>query len=57
MSKEDLMISKLDWARDSQSEMHLRDVKNLAATGYDTEYVEYWTNTLGLSNLWNASKA
>jgi len=57
VSKEDLMISKLDWARDSHSEMQLRDVKNLAATGYDTEYVEYWTNTLGLSNLWNASKA
>jgi hypothetical protein len=50
--KEDLMISKLDWARDSRSEMQLRDVKNLAATGYDEEYVERWTTALGLSELW-----
>ena len=33
MSKEDLIISKLYWAKDSHSEQQLRDVKNLAATG------------------------
>ena len=36
VSKEDLIISKLHWARKSLSPMHLRDVRNLAATGCDT---------------------
>jgi hypothetical protein len=52
VGKEDLIISKLDWAKDSRSEMQLRDVKNLAATGYDEEYVDRWTKALGLSELW-----
>ena len=30
VSKEDLIISKLWWAKDPQSELQLRDVKNLA---------------------------
>ena len=56
-SKEDLIISKLFWARDSHSEIQLRDVKNLAATGYDAAYVERWTESLGLLTLWNECKA
>ncbi|MBC7909202.1 MAG: hypothetical protein H7Y30_01795 [Pyrinomonadaceae bacterium] len=51
-SKEDLIISKLDWARDSHSELQLRDVKNLLATGYDKNYLEKWTQELGLDSLW-----
>ena len=51
VSKEDLIISKLYWARDSHSEMQLRDVKNLLASGYDVEYVERWTRKLELSTL------
>ena len=51
-SKEDLIISKLWWAKDSHSELQLRDVKNLAATGCDTGYIEGWTHELGLLNLW-----
>jgi hypothetical protein len=52
VSKEDLIISKLDWARDSHSELQLRDVRNLLATGYDAHYVEEWTRKLGLTELW-----
>lgn len=55
-SKEDLIISKLWWAKDSHSEQQLRDVKNLASTGCDTVYVERWTNELGLHNLWQECK-
>lgn len=55
-SKEDLIISKLWWAKDSHSELQLRDVKNLASTGCDTVYVERWTNELGLQNLWQECK-
>ena len=56
-SKEDLIISKLYWARESRSEMQLRDVKNLAATGYEAIYIEQWTESLGLLTLWNECKA
>lgn len=51
-SKEDLIISKLWWAKDSHSELQLRDVKNLAGTGCDTGYIERWTKELGLLKLW-----
>jgi hypothetical protein len=51
-SKEDLILSKLLWAKDSLSETQMRDVKNLLATGYDTAYVERWTQELGLFSLW-----
>jgi hypothetical protein len=51
-SKEDLIISKLWWAKDSHSELQLRDVKNLAHTGCDTGYIEGWTKQLGVFNLW-----
>jgi hypothetical protein len=52
VSKEDLVISKLYWAKDSRSEMQLRDVRNLVSTGYDRLYIERWTAELGLANLW-----
>ena len=55
-SKEDLIISKLWWAKDSHSELQLRDVKNLVATGCDRDYIERWTNELGLLNLWRECK-
>ncbi|GDY21931.1 hypothetical protein LBMAG56_32780 [Verrucomicrobiota bacterium] len=51
-SKEDLIISKLWWAKDSHSELQLRDVKNLAGTGCDTAYIARWTAELGLHSLW-----
>ena len=53
-SKEDLIISKLWWAKDSRSEVQLGDVKNLLVTGYDTTYLERWTPALGLINLLQA---
>jgi hypothetical protein len=51
VSKEDLIISKLFWAKDSHSEIQLGDVKNLLATGYDAAYLRRWTRELGLDNL------
>lgn len=52
VSKEDLIISKLYWAKDSQSELQFRDIKNLRTGGFDSAYVEYWTRKLDLYNLW-----
>jgi hypothetical protein len=55
-SKEDLIISKLWWAKDSHSELQLRDVKNLAGTGCDRDYIERWTEELELLKLWQECK-
>ena len=51
VSKEDLIISKLIWAKDSHSEFQLRDVKNLLKSGYDAAYLETWTKRLELAEL------
>lgn len=51
VSKEDLIISKLFWAKDSHSELQLGDVRNLLATGYDTVYLGRWTAELALGSL------
>jgi hypothetical protein len=53
VSKEDLILSKLDWARDSKSGMQLQDIRNLTAGAYDRPYVEEWVNQLGLEGLWS----
>jgi hypothetical protein len=52
VSKEDLIISKLWWAKDSQSELQLRDVRNLLNTGCDTAYINHWTTELVLNTVW-----
>src|SRR6266480_2674873 len=51
VSKEDLIISKLFWSKDSHSEIQLSDVRNLLATGYDEEYLRRWKRQLGLDSL------
>ena len=56
VSKDDLILSKLFWAKDSHSELQLRDVTNLVATGCDRAYIERWTDGLGLANLWKEIK-
>lgn len=55
VSKEDLIISKLAWAQDTRSEQQLRDVRNLITTGYDADYINEWTENLGLDELWQES--
>jgi hypothetical protein len=51
VSKEDLIISKLFWAKDSNSELQLGDVRNLLATEYDDAYLRRWTRELALGTL------
>ena len=53
VSKEDLIISKLSWAKDSHSDIQLGDVRNLLGTGYDAVYLRHWTRELRLDNLLN----
>src|SRR5438067_5192176 len=56
VSKEDLIISKLSWAKNSRSEVQLADVRNLLATGCDVDYLQHWTRQLGLDNLLNGCR-
>jgi len=51
VSKEDLIISKLFWAKDSHSEIQLGDVRNLLATAHDAAYLRRWTRELGVDKL------
>lgn len=51
VSKEDLILSKLDWARQSQSDRQLSDVENLLATGADKEYLKTWSQELNLTDM------
>jgi hypothetical protein len=55
VSPEDLIISKLLWAKDSLSEMQLNDVKNLLLSlkNLDKEYVLKWVQLLGLNPIFN----
>jgi predicted nucleotidyltransferase len=56
VSKEDLILSKLYWAKDSRSEFQLRDVKNLVSTGCDRDYIQRWTDELDVATLWQEIK-
>lgn len=51
VSKEDLILSKLWWARESRSELQLRDVRNLLATGVDAVYLSQWADELEVAGL------
>jgi hypothetical protein len=54
VAPEDLIISKLDWARDTRSEVQLTDARNLlqSVPGLDRSYLERWTAHLGLEALY-----
>jgi hypothetical protein len=53
VSREDLIISKLLWAKDSRSELQLCDLANLLETDYDAAYLETWAKKLGVNDLLN----
>lgn len=55
VSPEDLIISKLFWAKESRSEMQINDVKNLIASveQIDYNYIKKWVKELGIENIFN----
>lgn len=59
VSPEDLILSKLDWAKESRSQMQLDDVRNLlrSVQGLDTAYLTRWADRLGLSSLYREMSA
>ena len=48
VSREDLMLSKLVWARAAASELQLRDVRALKTDALDTDYLRHWAKVLGI---------
>lgn len=54
VAPEDLIISKLDWARGTRSQVQLGDVRNLLTrvSDLDRAYLENWTTRLGLTPLY-----
>lgn len=58
VSPEDLILSKLFWARESLSEMQIRDVNNLFKTIHklDRVYIEKWVHELELDEVYNEVK-
>lgn len=57
-SPEDLILSKLFWAKDNFSEMQIQDVKNLMrmVSGLDIDYIEKWVTELGLEKIYKEIK-
>lgn len=55
VSPEDCVISKLEWARQGESERQLRDVRGVLATqgeALDRGYIARWVIELGLQDQW-----
>jgi hypothetical protein len=51
VSREDLILSKLAWARDTQSELQRRDVQMLLDETVDHVYLKRWADDLGVSAM------
>jgi hypothetical protein len=49
VSKEDLVISKLIWFKESNSELQKRDIQNLLDTEFDKDYLMSWIEKLNLT--------
>jgi hypothetical protein len=52
VSAEDLILSKLVWGKDSDSEFQLKDISNLieSVENLDWEYIENWAERLEVKN-------
>src|SRR5450631_4141695 len=53
VSGEDLILSKLVWALDSNSELQRRDIRQLLAGAIDFDYIRKWAPHLGVTTLLN----
>lgn len=57
---EDTVISKLEWAKEGESQRQVEDaagILRVQADHLDTAYIERWVRELGLSEQWVAAKA
>jgi hypothetical protein len=56
VSREDLILSKLLWAKDSQSDYQLRDVRSLMQGTVDRAYIDSWIGELKLLEIWEKAQ-
>ena len=59
-SPEDVLISKLEWAKLAESERQIEDAAGIIRTqgrDLDTVYIEHWAEKLGLEAQWDMAKA
>ena len=51
IGRDDLVLSKLNWAKDSRSEIQMRDVTGIIRNGYNEHYVRSWAKKLGVEDI------
>lgn len=51
ISREDLILSKLSWAKNTKSEMQMRDAASILRNGFDENYVEEWAKRLEVEEM------
>ena len=51
VSREDLILSKLVWARDAHSELQMRDARSLLDERLDWAYLDEWARKLGIGQM------
>ena len=57
VTREDLVVAKLEWAKKGESELQLKDVQAILRTAgpdFDWDYVERWVEELALEDQWQA---
>ncbi len=54
VSPEDLILSKLSWAKDCSTDRQLEDIRQILAgkKKLDLTYINEWAKELGLSSIW-----
>ena len=54
VSPEDLILSKLWWAKDTQSELQIGDVKNILSSvdNLDIPYIDHWVEEMNLQDIY-----
>jgi hypothetical protein len=58
-SPEDVIISKLEWSKLSESERQIRDAAGIVRTqgaALDLDYIERWVHILALDEQWHVAK-
>jgi len=59
-SAEDVILSKLEWAKLSESERQLHDVAGIVRTQRDSldfDYINHWVVSLALETQWQSAQA
>lgn len=57
ISIEDLIVTKVFWDKDRQSEKHFNDIRDLMKMSYDEKYVSDWIAKLCLRELFTKGKS